>query len=101
MQTVRRPYSFGRRASIGARYVSTIRLLRRPAVYDRYPLGHTQLNENIKRGLFVTPVRISGRAVAFPAHEVDAICAARVAGRNDDEIRSLVAKLQAARGEAE
>ena len=81
--------------------MSKIQLLRRPAVHDRYPLGRTQLYENIQRGLFVTPVRISGRAVAWPAHEVDAICAARLAGRNDDQIRSLVAKLQAARGEAE
>ena len=53
--------------------------------------------EQIRRGLFTRPVRLGGRAVAWPSHEVQAINAARLAGKKDDEIRELVAQLEAAR----
>ena len=79
------------------RVMSQLPLLRRPAVYARYPLGRTQLYANIQRGLFVKPIRLSERAVAWPAHEVDALCAARIAGKSDDEIRALVSQLEASR----
>jgi prophage regulatory protein len=49
-------------------------------------------------GLMTRPVKTgSGRAVAWPEHELDAIINARIAGASDDEIRKLVGKLHAAR----
>ena len=49
-------------------------------------------------GLFTTPVKLNGaRASGWPDHEVKAIVAARTAGADDAEIRSLVEKLHASR----
>ena len=41
------------------------------------------------------------RATGTPDNEVEALNAARIAGKTDDEIRALVAKLEAARKVAE
>lgn len=51
----------------------------------------------IAQGLWPKPVRLGARAVGWPAHEVAAINAARIAGKSDAEIRALVTKLEAAR----
>jgi prophage regulatory protein len=42
-------------------------------------------------------VSLGGRAVGWPANEVAALNAARIAGKADAEIRVLVAQLEAAR----
>lgn len=52
---------------------------------------------DIQQGLFTPPVHIGLRAVGWPASEVAAINAARIAGKTDDEIRALVVKLESAR----
>lgn len=51
----------------------------------------------VKVGLVPRPVPIGGRAVAWPDTELEAINLARLAGASDDEIRELVAKLEAQR----
>ncbi|MBN8491063.1 MAG: AlpA family phage regulatory protein [Burkholderiales bacterium] len=53
----------------------------------------------ISQGLFTKPVSLGARAVGWPAREVVAINAARIAGRSDDEIRKLVQRLHAERAE--
>lgn len=53
----------------------------------------------IAQGLFTKPVKLGARAVGWPAREVTAINAARIAGQSDDDIRKLVQRLQAARSE--
>lgn len=53
--------------------------------------------DDIKKGLFTRQVSIGLRAVGWPANEVAAINAARIAGKTDNEIRELVIKLEAAR----
>ncbi|MCB1741341.1 MAG: AlpA family phage regulatory protein [Gammaproteobacteria bacterium] len=53
--------------------------------------------QDIQRGLFTKPVPIGARAVGWPDYEVSAINAARIAGKSDDEIRALVAQLEANR----
>ena len=55
---------------------------------------------DIKQGLFTRPVQIGLRAVGWPSSEVGAINSARIAGKSDEEIRELVAKLEAARQSA-
>ena len=52
---------------------------------------------DIQQGLFTQPVQIGLRAVGWPSSEVTAINAARISGKSNDEIRALVAKLEAAR----
>ena len=52
---------------------------------------------DIKAGLFVRPVLIGARAVGTPDYEVDALNAAQIAGKTDEELRALVVKLEAAR----
>jgi len=56
--------------------------------------------EDIRNGLFTRPVFISERTVGWPVAEVRALNLARIAGKTDEEIRALVAELEAMRGEA-
>lgn len=55
---------------------------------------------DIQQGLFTRPVLIGTRAVGWPSSEVEALNAARIAGKSDDEIRALVVNLEAARNAA-
>jgi prophage regulatory protein len=72
-------------------------ILRLPAVIKITGRGRSSTYSDIKAGLFVKPVEIGPRAKGFPDNEVSAINAARIAGKSGDEIRKLVAKLEAAR----
>ena len=51
----------------------------------------------IADGLFPPPVKFGAKSSAWPASEVNAILAARIAGKTDDEIRALVIELTEAR----
>ncbi len=75
-----------------------------PVPLDRFPATAAALAKSraglyaaIKSGLFVKPVRVGKRAVAFPRHETAAIVSARIAGATDEELRELVSRLMAAR----
>ena len=72
-------------------------ILRLPAVKAATGLSRSTLYLRIGQGAFTHPVSLGGRAVGWPAHEVAALNAARIAGRPDAEIRELVTKLEAAR----
>jgi prophage regulatory protein len=61
--------------------------------------SNTSIHKAIHAGLWTKPVSIGLRSVAWPDFEVDAICAARIAGASDDEIRNLVNKLHAKRAD--
>jgi prophage regulatory protein len=54
----------------------------------------------VSQGLLPRPVKIGPRASAWPAHEIDTINTALIAGKTDQEIRLLVANIEAARKEA-
>lgn len=73
------------------------RLLRLREVLRERGRSRSAHYSDIHEGLFSRPVSIGARAVAWPANEVEAINAARIAGKSDDEIRTLVTKLEAAR----
>jgi len=49
------------------------------------------------RGLMPHGIALGARSVGWPAYELDAIAAARIAGSSEDEIRALVRGLVAAR----
>lgn len=72
-------------------------ILRRRQVEAYVGLSRSTIYDAIKAGTFPKPVRLGARAVGWPAHEVAAINAARIAGKSDAEIRALVTQLEAAR----
>ena len=51
----------------------------------------------IRDGLWTKPVPIGQRSVGWPDDEVRALCAARIAGKTDNEIRALVNRLHSKR----
>jgi prophage regulatory protein len=75
-------------------------ILRLPEV--KRVLGHradASVYNAIRVGLFTNGVAIGQRAKGWPDYEVDAINAARVAGKAESEIRELVKNLHAKRSE--
>lgn len=67
-------------------------LLRMPDVKRLSSLARPTIYRDIRRGTFPKPVKI-GAVSAWPAAEIAAVNAARIAGKSDDEIRQLVASL--------
>lgn len=59
------------------------RLLRRKSVEARTGLARSTLYQMMQAGQFPKPVRIGGRAVAWPETEVDAWIDARLAERGE------------------
>jgi prophage regulatory protein len=72
-------------------------ILRLPDVKTSTGLSRSTLYWRIAQGMFTKPVSLDGRAVGWPASEVMALNAARIAGKPDAEIRELVVQLEAAR----
>jgi prophage regulatory protein len=77
--------------------VSPIRFLRLPDVLARRGKKRTAHYADVARGMFSPPVRLGARASGWPAHEVDALQEAVLAGKKPEEIRELVSSLVAAR----
>jgi len=75
-------------------------ILRFPQAAASRGLSRSACYLQIARGLMTRPVRLGDRAVGWPASEIEAINAARIAGKSDDEIRALVRQLEAARIQA-
>lgn len=73
------------------------KILRLPAVSALAGLSRSTIYVRVSQGLWPKPVRLGARAVGWPSSEVEALNDARIAGMPDEEIRVLVAKLQAAR----
>ncbi len=76
-------------------------ILRLPAIRQSTGLSRSTLYLRVAQGLLTKPVSLGGRAVGWPANEVAALNAARIAGKSNAEVRDLVAKLEAARKTAE
>jgi prophage regulatory protein len=72
-------------------------ILRLPAVKSATGLSRSTLYLRIASGVFPRPVSLGGRSVGWPANDVEALNAARIAGKPEAEIRALVVKLEAAR----
>lgn len=79
---------------------SSFTLLRRKQVQALTGYSRSTIYLRISQGLFVRPVSLGARAVGFPAGEVEALNAARIAGKSDTQIRVLVQTLEAARSSA-
>ena len=75
-------------------------LLRLPAVKAETGWrSHASIYKAVEAGLFTKPVQLGERAIGWPADEVKLLCAARIAGADDDEIRGIVARLHQKRAE--
>jgi prophage regulatory protein len=72
-------------------------ILRLPAAKSESGYSRSTIYLRISQGLWTKQVSLGPRCVGWPAHEVAALNAARIAGKTDEEIRALVLKLEAAR----
>lgn len=72
-------------------------ILRLPAVKSESGYSRSTIYLRIAQGLWTKQVSLGPRCVGWPAHEVAALNAARVAGKSDGEIRALVVALESAR----
>jgi len=73
------------------------KILRLPAVQTETGQSRSTVYLRISQGLWPKPVKIGERSIGWPIFEVEAINAARIAGKTDDEIRLLVIKLKTER----
>lgn len=71
-----------------------ISLLRLPAVRSATGLSRSGIYAHVNAGLLPTPVKIGERCTAWPEAEIEAVNAARIAGKSEAEIRELVASLK-------
>jgi prophage regulatory protein len=77
--------------------MSTKAIRRMSTVNERSGYSRSAIYQQISEGLWPRPVRLGKRAVGWPDDELEALIGARIAGCSDEEIRTLVAKLEAAR----
>lgn len=75
------------------------RLCKQPEVQSMTGLPSSSMYDRIKRGLFMSPVKIGERARGWPSDEIDQYIRAIVQGAPDDELRALVSELIAQRTE--
>lgn len=75
-------------------------ILRRRQVQAESGLSRSTIYLRISQGLWPKPVSLGARAVGWPACEVAALNAARIAGKTECDIRALVVQLQNARANA-
>jgi len=72
-------------------------LLRTKDVCTVTGMARPTLYQAMAEGLFPRPIKLGEKSSAWPASEVNAVLAARIAGRSNDHIRELVAELTGAR----
>lgn len=76
---------------------AALTILRRKQVEAQSGYSRSTIYLRVSQGLFPKPVSLGARAVGWPAGEVAAVNAARIAGKTDAEILALVSKLEVAR----
>ena len=81
--------------------LTTLTILRRKQVESESGYSRSTIYLRITQGLWTRPVSLGPRAVGWPAGEVAALNAARIAGKTDGQIRDLVVQLHRARGVSE
>lgn len=74
-----------------------MKLLRLPQVLGLTAKSRTSHYSDIKKGLMTPPVNLGANSVAWPENEIVALNSARIAGKDDVELRALVTQLTAAR----
>ena len=72
-------------------------ILRLAAVKSESGYSRSTIYLRISQGLWSKQVSLGPRCVGWPAHEVAALNATRIAGKTDQEIRELVIGMESAR----
>ena len=72
-------------------------ILRRSQVEIETGYSRSTSYLRMSQGLWPRPISLGARAVGWPAREVAAMNAARIAGKTDSAIRTLVTQLEFAR----
>lgn len=72
-------------------------ICRLPYVISQVGLAKSTIYLRIGQGLWTKPISLGSRAVGWPLREIEALNASRIAGKCNQEIRELVAKLEAHR----
>ena len=70
-----------------------VELLRLREVLAKRKSTSSTLYTAIREGLWTEPVKLSSRVSVWPAHEVDLILRARIAGQSKEEVQALVREL--------
>lgn len=70
---------------------------RMPTVKAESGYSRSTIYLRIEQGLFPKQISLGARSVGWPANEVAAVNAARIAGKSDAEIRALVTRLESSR----
>lgn len=78
-----------------------IPLLKAEEVAARFSIRRETVYRLINQGLLTRPVKITATISRWPESEIDAVTAARIAGKNDDQVRHLVQVLTRARQAAD
>ena len=76
---------------------NAIKFLRRRDVLRVMALSETELYRRMHDGRFVPPIRYGARMKVWSAAEIWMLADAYLEGKNEDEIRALVAELVGAR----
>jgi prophage regulatory protein len=72
-------------------------ILRLPAAKSQSGYARSTIYLRMRQGLWTRQISLGPRAIGWPANEIAALNAARIAGKTDAQIRDLVLKLEAAR----
>ena len=72
----------------------TIKIQRLCIAKEKFGVSRSTFYAQISEGLITKPIHIGLRAVGWPSNEIDTILNARIAGKSQDEIKSLVIKLE-------
>jgi len=77
------------------------RIIRKTVVREKMGIGSDSgVYAHVEEGTLTPPIKIGLRASGWPEYEIDAINAARIAGKSNDEIRELIKTLVAKRQQA-
>ena len=68
-------------------------LIRKPEVLTLTGLSKSTLYNRINSGLFIPPISLGARAVAFVASEVDTVIQAMIEEQSPAELKALVSNL--------
>lgn len=77
-----------------------MRILRKPEVKSAFGWrSDASVANAVRDGLLTKQISIGPRSVGWPDFEIDAINAARIAGKSEADIKALVIRLHAKRSE--
>jgi prophage regulatory protein len=68
-------------------------------VCKRLSRGYSSIDNDVIAGLITPPVKIGGKLKFWPQFEIDTLLAARMAGKDNEEVKEIVKSLNGKRQE--